>query len=699
MQDDSNRQAYLEEAQDLLSELESALLELEERPEDQDLVDRVFRAMHTIKGSGAMFGFDDVANFTHDVETVFDQVRVGRIVLTKDLLSLTLACRDRIQDILFGAGQGQDIDTAKSGELLTKMRSYLPDEGGQDAEEQKKPDKPEREAPEAGRAYRIRFKPPKDIFLTGTNPGGLLDELAALGQARLTANLEAVPVLSEMEPEMCYAWWDVILTTEAEESAIRDIFIFVEDDSELSVKPILIDESQEGYKKLGEILVERGDIDTSALEKVLSGQKRLGELLAEYGLVSKGCVESALAEQQEVREIKATRAKTTTETQAASIRVAADKLDLLVNLVGELVTVQARISQVVDERDDPVLASLTEELERLSDELRDSTLGIRMLPIGATFSKFRRLVRDLSGELGKEIELQTEGAETELDKTVIERLGDPLVHLLRNSIDHGIELPEDRAANGKPRGGTIRLVAEHSGGEVILRVEDDGRGLDAAKIKAKAVQKGLVSADADLSDKECWNLIFEPGFSTAEAVTSVSGRGVGMDVVKRAMEELRAVVDVESVIGQGTVITIKLPLTLAIIDGLQVVVGEEYYVIPLSLVEECVELVREKVHESGRRKIVNLRGETVPYVRLREWFETNGDVPPIEQIVVVRTGEVRTGIVVDAVIGEHQTVIKSLGRVYRNIEGISGATIKGDGSLALILDVPRLLRAVATLAA
>ncbi len=690
MQDDSNRQAYLEEAQDLLSELESALLELEERPSDQDLVDRVFRAMHTIKGSGAMFGFDDVAHFTHDVETVFDQVRVGRIALTKDLLSLTLACRDRIQDILFGAGQGQDVDTAKSGELLTKMRSYLPDEGGQDAEAQKRPAKPEREAPEAGRAYRIRFKPPKDIFLTGTNPGGLLDELAALGQARLTANLEAVPVLSEMEPEMCYAWWDVILTTEAEESAIRDIFIFVEDDSELSVQAILIDESQEGYKKLGEILVERGDIDTSVLEKVLSGQKRLGELLAECR------VESALAEQQEVREIKATRSKTTTETQSASIRVAADKLDLLVNLVGELVTVQARISQVVDERDDPVLASLTEELERLSDELRDSTLGIRMLPIGTTFSKFRRLVRDLSGELGKEIELQTEGAETELDKTVI---GDPLVHLLRNSIDHGIELPEERVANGKSRGGTIRLVAEHSGGEVILRVEDDGRGLDAAKIKAKAVQKGLVSADADLSDKECWSLIFEPGFSTAEAVTSVSGRGVGMDVVKRAMEELRAVVDVESVIGQGTVITIKLPLTLAIIDGLQVVVGEEYYVIPLSMVEECVELVREKVHEAGRRKIVNLRGETVPYVRLREWFETTGAVPPIEQIVVVRTGEVRTGIVVDAVIGEHQTVIKSLGRVYRNLEGISGATIKGDGSLALILDVPRLLRAVAALAA
>jgi len=692
MQEDTSRQAYLEEAHDLLVELESALLELEERPEDHDLVDRVFRAMHTIKGSGAMFGFDDVAHFTHDVETVFDQVRNGLIPLTKELLNLTLACRDRVQDILFGEGCGRDADPAQSAGLLERMRAFLPE--AETAEEAQPKAATVLDAAETGNAFRIRFRPPRDIFLCGTDPGALLEELAGMGQARVIANLEAVPVLSEIEPEVCYAWWDVVLATEAGEAAVRDVFIFVEDDSELSVSAIPLDETPAGYKKLGEILVERGDIDAAALEKVLSGKKKLGELLAEYGLVSRGRVESALAEQQEVRGLKATRAKTGAEAQTASIRVAAEKLDQLVNLVGELVTVQARISQVVAERDDPVLATLTEELERLSDELRDSTLGIRMLPIGTTFSKFRRLVRDLSVELGKEIELETEGAETELDKTVIERLGDPLVHLLRNSIDHGIEPPDERAARGKPRSGTIRLVAEHSGGEVILHVRDDGRGMDPARIKAKAVQKGLVAADAELSDKECWNLIFEPGFSTAEAVTSVSGRGVGMDVVKRAMEELRAVVDVESVMGRGTVITIKLPLTLAIIDGLQVVVGGESYVIPLSLVEECVELIRDKEREANGRKIVNLRGETVPYLRLREWFETPGAAPAIEQIVVVRTGEARTGIVVDAVIGEHQTVIKSLGRVYRDLEGISGATIKGDGSLALILDVPRLLRAV-----
>jgi two-component system chemotaxis sensor kinase CheA len=694
MKEDTSRQAYLEEAQDLLTELESALLELEGVPDDPEQIDRVFRAMHTIKGSGAMFGFDDVANFTHDVETVFDLVRNGQISVTRELLSLTLSCRDCIQDILFGPGRGHDTNPERSAGLLARMRCFIPV-----AEKRAEPTPGVVSAgsDEFGgvpsRAFRIRFTPHKDIFLSGTNPFGLIEELVELGHAKVHLDLESVPLLAELQAESCHVSWDVILATDADERAIRDVFIFVEDDCQITITPITLDDVPDGYKKLGEILVERGDVDEEALAKVLAGQKKLGELLAEHGIASRAKVESALVEQKEVRELRANRAKAT-ETQTASIRVAAEKLDHLVNLVGELVTVQARLSQVVAGREDPVLASLTEDLERLSDELRDATLGIRMLPIGSTFSRFRRLVRDLSAELGKEIELVTEGAETELDKTVIERLGDPMVHLLRNSIDHGIEMPEQRLAANKARQGVIRLVAEHSGGEVILRVEDDGRGLDPVKIKAKAVQRGLVSPDAELSDKECFALIFEPGFSTAEAVTSVSGRGVGMDVVKRAMEELRATVDVESTLGKGTVITVKLPLTLAIIDGLQVRVGREFYILPLSVVEECVELRRDEAAESLGRKTVVLRGEIVPYVRLREWFLVDGRAPFIEQVVVTRMGDQRTGVVVDEVIGEHQTVIKSLGRVYRDVEGISGATIKGDGSLALILDVARLIRAV-----
>jgi len=356
--------------------------------------------------------------------------------------------------------------------------------------------------------------------------------------------------------------------------------------------------------------------------------------------------------------------------------------------------VQAQISQMVSERSDPMLTALAEQLERLSADLRDSTLGIRMLPIGSAFSKFRRLVRDLSSELGKDIELVTRGEETELDKTVLERLADPLVHLLRNSIDHGIDMPDERKVAGKRPQGLILLEAEHSGSEVIIRITDDGKGMDPALIRRKAVEKGLLPADSELPDKEILKLIFLPGFSTAATVTSISGRGVGMDVVHRAIDSLRGVIEISSELGHGTTITIRLPLTLAIIEGLQVQVGDGFFVIPLSLVEECVELHQKDVDPSGRKRIINLRGELVPYINLRRWFEIEGESPEIEQIVITGVEGRRVGIVVDHVIGEHQTVIKSLGRVYRDVEGISGATIKGDGSLALILDVPRLVRSV-----
>jgi two-component system chemotaxis sensor kinase CheA len=376
-----------------------------------------------------------------------------------------------------------------------------------------------------------------------------------------------------------------------------------------------------------------------------------------------------------------------------SIRVAAEKLDSLVDLVGELVIVQAQISQLSLEREDAILKRLAEDLERLSDELRDSALSVRMLPIGTSFSKFRRLVRDLSGELGKEIQLTTAGADTELDKTVIERLADPLVHLLRNSIDHGVEFPEDRAAAGKPKTATIHLAAEHAGGEVLIRILDDGRGIDPDVIREKALERGIIAPDAELSRSDILNLIFEPGFSTAKQVTSVSGRGVGMDVVKRAIDALRGRIVINSTLGKGTEITIKLPLTLAIIDGLQVLVGDEHYVVPLTVVEECVEL-RAKDEQDSDGRILYLRGEIVPYVQLRECFDIEADRPEIEQVVIVGLEGRRVGIVVDKVIGEHQTVIKSLGKIYKDVDGISGATIKGDGSIALILDVPGLMRRV-----
>ncbi|UZP68469.1 chemotaxis protein CheA [Desulfovibrio mangrovi] len=697
MLDDVNAQAFREEAQELLAELETALLELEEAPDNSDIVDRVFRAMHTIKGSGAMFGFDDIAAFTHDVENVFDKVRNGELSVTRELLDLTLKSRDHIAHLLECSATGAEVDTETEAQLTAQLKAMM---SAVDLPEEPETEMPGPVAapaqPGVQCAYRIRFKPARDIFLSGSNPLHLLDDLSQMGAMQCFPHFGQLPGIEELDVESCYVWWDILLLTDQQEEAIRDVFLFVEDDCELTIRAIDSDEQQDSevtYKRLGEILLERGDISHENLVEVLKEQRPIGRALREAGLVTEEQIESALAEQQTVRELRKTREVVgdKSEPAAASIRVAADKLDKLVDLVGELVIVQAQIAQYVHSSHDSLLMSLSEELERLSDELRDSTLSIRMLPIGTTFSKFRRLIRDLSSELGKEVELVTYGAETELDKTVIERLGDPLVHCLRNSLDHGIEKPDVRAAAGKSRCGTITLAAEHSGGEVLISIVDDGAGLNRDRIRASAVSKGIINSEAELTDKEICNLIFAPGFSTAAEITSVSGRGVGMDVVKRSIDALRGTIELDSSPGAGTTITIRLPLTLAIIDGLQVQVGNEFYVIPLNHVEECVEHIGSSVN-GDRQRIINLRGEIVPYITLREQFEVPGFKPQIEQIVVVSTSGARYGIVVDHVIGEHQTVIKSLGKVYKDVEGISGATIKGDGSMALILDIPRLVQ-------
>ena len=378
----------------------------------------------------------------------------------------------------------------------------------------------------------------------------------------------------------------------------------------------------------------------------------------------------------------------------SNIRVSSEKLDKLVNLVGELVTVQARLSQTAAKKDDSELVSIAEEVERLTADLRDNTMNIRMLPIGTTFSKFKRLVRDLSKDLCKEVEMTTEGADTELDKTVIERLSDPLVHLIRNCIDHGIELPEVREACGKQRKGTVHLSAMHSGPNVLIQVRDDGEGLDKEAILAKAVERGLVLPGDELSDRDVYALIFSAGFSTSTNVTNVSGRGVGLDVVQKAVDSLRGSISIESTRGIGTTITLSLPLTLAIIEGLLVKVGEEFFVLPLSSVEECVELLRNEVSEARGRHIVSVRGLAVPYIRLREQFRISGTPPAIEQIVIVKNEGHRVGFAVDTVIGEHQTVIKTLGRVYKSVEGVSGATILGDGTVALIMDIVKIIKSV-----
>ena len=642
----TDNEAYREEARELLAELETSLLELEQTPQDAELIGRVFRALHTIKGSGAMFGFDQIAGFTHGVENAFDLVRGGKLAVTRELIGLTLAARDHIRNLLEG---GSTEEGAAIVERLRVLVGEAADAGPLAAGAAASP------ADKQTRTFRIRFQPAANCFLKGTNPLLLLRELGAMGHVDTLAWTGDLPDLESLDPEQCYMAWDILLTTEAHENAVRDVFLFVEDEADLAIETV----EATPEKKLGEILVERGVAPAETIQ-------------------------AALAEQQHLRRHG---------DPAATIRVPAEKLDQLVNIVGELVTVQARLSALAGGTGDPELMFVAEEVERLTGKLREHSMSVRMLPIGETFNKFKRIVRDLSTTLGKQAELVMEGGDTELDKTVIDQLSDPLVHLIRNAIDHGIESPEKRAAAGKPERGTVVLSALHAGAHVLIRIRDDGAGLDRESIRARAIERGLVSADAELSEEQSFGLIFEPGFSTARKVTEVSGRGVGLDVVKKGIEALHGSLQIASRSGEGTTMTLKLPLTLAIIDGLLVRVGQENFVLPLSNILGCMERTAEDIRNAHGKDYVVVRGEMVACVPLRRHFGIAGDAPAIEQVIIAETRYGKCGFAVDEVIGHHQTVIKKLGGLCRKMDLISGATILGDGTVALILDAERLAAA------
>lgn len=686
---DIHRAAFKEEAYETLGLLESALLELEDDPGNRELIGTVFRYMHTIKGSGAMFGFDDIASFTHQVETVFDLVRSGQIAVTKELINLTLRSRDQIRNMLDNSESGESVDRSEADDITNSFKKLLPEPERKDTLPAAAGKVTQQEAARS-RAYFIRFKPYPELFISGTNPVRLFKELATLGNVTITAQTTDFPTLEEINPELCFTSWDILLVSSCDLDAVKDVFMFVEDGSDLVIRTIDDEEDGKPQPNLGEILLQRGDITTEVFEKFLAEKKKIGEQLAEAGLVPVNVIESALAEQHQLKQLRKERSSAE---QQSNIRVPAERLDHLVNLVGEQVTVQARLGQLAQTLKMPELTLIAEEVARLTADLRDSTLNIRMLPIGATFSKFRRLVRDLSTELGKEIEMTTAGEETELDKTVIEKLNDPLVHMIRNCCDHAIGTPDVRAAKGKPRQGTIHLAAVHSGDSVYISITDDGGGLNKEVLLAKAVEKGLVQPGAEPTEKEIFALIFAPGFSTAKTVTSVSGRGVGMDVVRRSIEDLRGSVEIRSECGRGTTITVRIPLTLAIIESLLVKIGADHYMFPLSLVDECMFLTKEHKERAHGRQMVSVRDKIIPYIHLREMFEVNGTPPLLEQLVITTIDGNRIGFVVDNILGQHQTVIKTLGIAYKNVEGVSGATILGNGSVALILDVPKLYHA------
>lgn len=699
-----HRDVYLEEARELLAELETALLELEERPEDIELVRHIFRALHTIKGSGAMFGFDDVAEFTHHIENIFDMVRNNDMEVTKELIDITLASRDHIEMLLESVVKNTKIDINETTKLVDSLKKLMPNKIIEKEHNQQTPsdadgsiakEEPDDHTKGKKETYRINFDNAKTVLIKGTDILLLLKNLTELGECNIMVQTDEVPLLHDCDPETCYLNWDIIITTKAGINALKDVFIFIMDDCEVNIKLIYSEDNcteggEANIKKLGEILVERGTLKQEDLKKTLSSQKRIGEMLIKEGLATKEEVQAALLEQQHIKKTQSTQAVKTT----SSIRVASEKLDSLVNRVGELVIVQARLSQLALNNNDQELIVISEEVERLTADLRDSTLSIRMLPIGTTFSKFKRLVRDLANDLGKKVEMTTEGAETELDKTVIERLNDPLVHLIRNCIDHGLESPAVRKAAGKSEHGTVHLTAAHSGADVLIQIKDDGKGLDLDKIREKAIEKKLISKDTELSEKQIYSLVFTPGFSTSETLSNISGRGVGMDIVKQAIESLHGSVEISSKENQGTTVTIRLPLTLAIIEGLQVVIENDVFVLPLANVEECIELTKEDIAKAHGRCIVNVRDEIVPYISLREWFIMGGDTPDVAQIVITKSNNKRVGFMVDNVLGSNQTVIKGLGSMYKNLDGVSGATILGNGNVALILDVQQLIQLV-----
>jgi two-component system, chemotaxis family, sensor kinase CheA len=659
------RELFREEAYELIAELESAVLEIEKSPNDSEQISRIFRALHTIKGSGAACGLGDVAAFTHEIETFYDHVRKGKISLNREIIDLTLAARDQIKTMLDACYYEGTTDDAKVRRIIAAFKNCI--DGKEAAQTHAVPDRKEALSgcsaslvQEDEKTYRIRFQPTQAMIAAGIESSELIIELAKLGACEVVAKMDA---LSSLSGASC---WEVLLVTRLGINAIQDVFIFIKDQCAISIEIV-------SRRKAGEC-------DSAAIGEVPGAS-------AESRAAGAASLKDALAPLQ--KEQQSPSGSLPVES-LSSIRVATDKLDVLIDLVGELVTIQARLSQIALSHAIPEFLSIAEEVERLTSNLRDETMSIRMMPIGTTFSRFKRLVRDLAQELGKEVVLVTEGAETELDKTVIERLGDPLIHLIRNCIDHGIESPEARTRVGKPAAGTVVLSAEHSGAHVLIQIRDDGAGFDLETIRAKGVEHGLVREGVDLSEKELLSLIFLPGFSTANTVTSVSGRGVGLDVVKRSIDSLGGMITIRNNEGAGTSIVLKLPLTLAIIDGFLTQVGAERFIFPLSMVEECVELSKDGSAAGSGRNLINVRGQIVPYIRLREQFSVTGAPESIEQIVIARVDDKRVGFVVDHVIGGHQTVIKNLGTFFRDDEGVSGATILGDGTVALILDLPRL---------
>lgn len=707
---------FIAESRELLQSMEEALLRIEQSPDDADTLNAIFRTAHTIKGSAGLFGLDDIVAFTHVAESVLDKVRSGELRVDAELVALLLATGDHMSELVNNAADGGELTdlVRETGQtLIDRLNVYLGGEATTAAHAATSKVPAEYDLPyttEGGGQvetdlWHISLRFGHDVFRNGMDPLSFIRYLGTLGDIHHMVTLfDGMPVAQAMDPESCYLGFEISFKSNADKTAIESVFDFVSENCRIRILPphskiteylqFIADLPGEELR-VGEMLVRCGTLTASELETALKLQhaegsehpRPIGEVLMDAELVAPPVMAAALEKQRQVKETKSS--------EANLIRVDAEKLDQLINLVGELIIAGAGTTLIAQRAGVPELLEATATLSRLVEEVRDSALTLRMVQIGGTFNRFQRVVRDVSKELGKDIDLVISGADTELDKTVVEKIGDPLTHLVRNSMDHGIEAADVRLARGKPAKGTLKLNAYHDAGSVVIEVSDDGGGLNKERILKKAIERGLVSDGAALSDKEIHNLIFEAGFSTADVVSNLSGRGVGMDVVRRNIQALRGTVDLDSVEGQGSTVRIRLPLTLAIIDGFLVGVGNATYVIPLDMVVECIELSATD-HDASDKRYLNLRGEVLPYRRLREHFEVEGQTVRRENIVVVRYGNTKAGLVVDKLLGEFQTVIKPLGSIFQHLQGIGGSTILGSGEVALILDVPGLMRQVVT---
>ncbi|WP_298875827.1 chemotaxis protein CheA [uncultured Bradyrhizobium sp.] len=676
-------EVFRQEASELFEVLEGALLDLGLRPDDRELVDSAFRALHTIKGSGAMFGFDKVASFTHEFETAFDRVRKGEIKPTQELISVALAAKDYIRALI---EDPQSTDDIIGEAILDDLKRFVSSDqpAAAVAEIVEAPPLVPAESKQAGWHLYLEFE--SHILRNGSNPLDLLEDLCKLGPCFVVPVTDGIPFLDEMEPEDCYLKWDVKLHAACDKAAIDDVFMFVSDEMKLTLSPL----EQVEAPAPAPLFLLLDEEPTPAVEAPAPMAEAVAAPVAAESAV-KAEPRPVAKPEAKVESKPESKAETKRDDRGiATVRVQAERLDELMDRVGELVIAQARLTQLAASGSDLSIKMIAEEIERLASSLRDTTMGARMVPIGSLFGRFRRLIHDLSRDLSKPVEFVTTGEDTELDKTMIECLADPLVHLIRNAIDHGIEDTATRTANGKTEQGRIELAAVHSGAQVLVTVKDNGGGLNTARIRAKAEEQGLIAAGAVLSDHEIHQFLFHPGFSTAQTISALSGRGVGMDVVKRTIENMRGSIDLSTRPGQGTTVTLRLPLTLAIIEGLLIRVGEGRYIIPLSAVEECIELTAEDEHSRGRN-FLNVRGNLVPFLRLREIMSSSGTPDRHQKTIIISTGETHVGLVADQIIGNHQTVIKSLSKLHSDVTIFSGATILGDGTAALILDVAQLV--------